>query len=437
MAFNRNPREERKRKQLGNSLTGNTTSAQSYASNNYSQMSNSYNAQANAIKAPATQRPTGGLAPNKYQSQYEAAYNAIKDRDPFSYNQKKDPLYQQYADMYARNAKLAMQDTMGQAAALTGGYGNSYAQTAGQAMYNQAMAGLNEKALDLYNAALNSYNAEGDRLAQMYSMAADMYGNENDNLRYAAELAENQYQYDNNYAQQMREYYSDLGYKYGAMGEDARQYDQNFNENRRQFDLNYNEDKRRYDQDFEYQKYADDSQMAYNLMVNGYNPDGTRTAAWQQQYDDEQKWKERDLAYNYMVQGYNPDGTRTKAWQDQYDDEQNWKNSELAYNLMVNGYNPDGTRTDTWKAENAGYNRTVAINPNARAIDYTQNGYGNTDRAENFKKTIMSPQRWAKSGKKGTYADYIEGEIDDLYTKGELTPGEAEYLLRYYSLYDE
>ena len=35
-----------------------------------------------------------------------------------------DPLYMSYRDRYAREGRLAMKNTMGQAAALTGGYGS-------------------------------------------------------------------------------------------------------------------------------------------------------------------------------------------------------------------------------------------------------------------------------------------------------------------------
>ena len=50
----------------------------------------------------------------------------------FKYNVNADPLYQQYKDQYIQGGKLAMMDTMGKAAALTGGYGSTYGQQVGQ-----------------------------------------------------------------------------------------------------------------------------------------------------------------------------------------------------------------------------------------------------------------------------------------------------------------
>ena len=49
-------------------------------------------------------------------------------------------LFDQYADYYKRQGMLAMEDTVGRAAALTGGYGNSYAEVAGNQAYGSHIA---------------------------------------------------------------------------------------------------------------------------------------------------------------------------------------------------------------------------------------------------------------------------------------------------------
>jgi hypothetical protein len=69
------------------------------------------------------------------QGAYDKAMNDILNRKAFSYDLNGDALYQQYKDMYMAQGKLAMQDTMGQAASMTGGYGNSYAASAGNQAY--------------------------------------------------------------------------------------------------------------------------------------------------------------------------------------------------------------------------------------------------------------------------------------------------------------
>jgi hypothetical protein len=65
---------------------------------------------------------------------------------------------------------MAMMDTMGQAAAMTGGYGNSFAQTAGQQVYNQNLNQLNNIIPELQQMAYDRYNQEGQDLLNMYNM---------------------------------------------------------------------------------------------------------------------------------------------------------------------------------------------------------------------------------------------------------------------------
>lgn len=128
---------------------------------------------------------------NKWSQQLEDAYYNIANREKFSYDMNNDAFYNQYAQRYQQNAKLAMDNTVAQTSALTGGYANSYAATAGQAMYNQQMEGLNDRATELYQLALQQYNAEGDRLNNIYSMTANAYGMEQDRIN--AEVAEAQW----------------------------------------------------------------------------------------------------------------------------------------------------------------------------------------------------------------------------------------------------
>lgn len=104
---------------------------------------------------------------SKYQAQIDGLLDQIAGRGAFHYNLSEDPLYQQYKNQYMENGRAAMRDTMGQAAALTGGYGSSYASTAGNQAYQQYLGQLNDKALDLQQNALNVYQAEGSRLQQL------------------------------------------------------------------------------------------------------------------------------------------------------------------------------------------------------------------------------------------------------------------------------
>lgn len=94
---------------------------------------------------------------NGYMSDYE-------NRDKFSYDFNTDALYQQYKDKYIKQAKMASADVMGQAAAMTGGYGSSYAQTVGNQAYQSSLEQLNDVIPELYQLAYDKYNQEGQDL---------------------------------------------------------------------------------------------------------------------------------------------------------------------------------------------------------------------------------------------------------------------------------
>ena len=128
--------------------------------------------------------------PGAYQSPWENQINdylnQIQNRDPFSYDMNSDALYNQYKDQYIQQGRMAMMDTMGQAAAMTGGYGNSYAQTVGQQAYNQYLGQLNEVMPELYGMAYDRYQQEGQDLLNMYGIYMDRenqeYGRYQDEL---------------------------------------------------------------------------------------------------------------------------------------------------------------------------------------------------------------------------------------------------------------
>jgi len=115
---------------------------------------------------------------SKYMPQIESLYDKVMNRDKFSYDVNADPLYQQYKNQYAQMGQLAMQDTIGNAAALTGGYGNSWAATAGNQAYQGYLQQLNNKVPELYQQAYAQYAQEGEDLQNQLALAAGMYEDE-------------------------------------------------------------------------------------------------------------------------------------------------------------------------------------------------------------------------------------------------------------------
>ncbi len=96
-------------------------------------------------------------------------FNAEK----FSYDVYSDPLYNQYKQLYVSEGKKAMENAIGNASAITGGYGNSYAQTAGNLAYNEHLDKLTNVIPELYSAAYSRYEDELDRIEKQLGYLAD------------------------------------------------------------------------------------------------------------------------------------------------------------------------------------------------------------------------------------------------------------------------
>ena len=167
--------------------------------------------------------------PGEYQSAWQGQLNdkisQILNRDQFSYDLNADALYQQYADQYVQQGKMAMMDTMGQAQAMTGGYGNSYAQSVGQQAYQAHLQQLNDIVPELYGMALDRYNQEGQELYNQAALMAQQedqdYGRYMDSMN--AWLTERDYltgRYDSERDYDYGKYADDRDFSYGSFIDD-------------------------------------------------------------------------------------------------------------------------------------------------------------------------------------------------------------------------
>lgn len=148
--------------------------------------------------------------PDEFESKYEGQISDILDnilnRPKFSYTAEdmtNDDLYKMYRDQYLRQGNLAMRDTMGNAASLTGGYGNTYASAAGQQAYDNYVSMLNDKALDFYDRAYQRYNDEGQNLYNQMNVVTGL-----DNTDYQR------------YRDTVSDYYNDLNYYNGRYNQE-------------------------------------------------------------------------------------------------------------------------------------------------------------------------------------------------------------------------
>ena len=148
--------------------------------------------------------------PDEFESKYEGQISDILDnilnRPKFSYTSEdmtNDDLYKMYRDQYMRQGNLAMRDTMGNAASLTGGYGNTYASAAGRQAYDNYVSMLNDKALDFYDRAYQRYNDEGQNLYNQMNVVTGL-----DNTDYQR------------HRDTVSDYYNDLNYYNGRYNQE-------------------------------------------------------------------------------------------------------------------------------------------------------------------------------------------------------------------------
>ena len=106
--------------------------------------------------------------PSSFDSEYDdlisAEINNYKNKT-FSYDAEKDPLYSSYKKAYTREGRRASEDTMAQAAAMTGGIPSSYAIGAGQQANNYYASQMADKIPELEERAYNRFqNDKADLL---------------------------------------------------------------------------------------------------------------------------------------------------------------------------------------------------------------------------------------------------------------------------------
>lgn len=192
--------------------------------------------------------------PGQYQSQWQQQMDDLlkqyQNRQPFQYDINADAMYKQMVDNYVRQGKQAMMDTMGQAASMTGGYGNSYAQTAGQQTYQGYLQGANDMMPQFYQMSLDRYQAEGNQLLNQYNLMANQ-----EDAAYSR------------YVDQVNRYYSELDRLQGAY-DSERDYDYSRFQN---------------DQAFDYGMYTDEQNRQYQA-----DRDAVEDSRWDEQWQYQQ-----------------------------------------------------------------------------------------------------------------------------------------------------
>ena len=134
---------------------------------------------------------------SSYDGEIGRLFEKIVQRPAFQYDPEGDPLFNSYRDRTVREGRLAMRDTMGQAAHLTGGYGSSYGQAVGQQQYDAYLQKLGDAMPELYGAALKKWQAEGEQLSSQFGAASALaerdYGRARDKAAMASQIEQKGY----------------------------------------------------------------------------------------------------------------------------------------------------------------------------------------------------------------------------------------------------
>lgn len=304
--------------------------------------------------------------PGAYQSQWSEKLNGILDkitnRKPFQYDVNADALYQMYKDQYVQQGKMAMQDTMGQAATMTGGYGNSYAQGVGQQAYQGYLQQLTGKIPELARQAQDQYNQEGQELYNLYSL---MGSQENqDYSRYRDDMGQWNTDMDRLYNQYLNE--RNFQYQQGRDQVSDSRYDQEwqYQQNRDQVadarydrEFAYQQDRdqvadARYDREFQYQQGRD--QVADARYDREFQYQQNRDQVSDARYDQEWQYQQnRDQV---------SDSRYDQEWQYQQE-----KNNQSLAQAQVDYLLSLGVKPNDELMKAAGYDSQYANEAMARA----------------------------------------------------------------------
>ena len=264
-----------------------------------------------------------GAFQSNYKPQIDNILNGIMNRKSFDMNTDKNyqTLYNQMKESYLQAGDRAMRNAVGNAATLSGGYGNSYAQAVGQQAYDNYLQGLNSKNLELMNMAYGMYKDEN----------ADKYNQ----LRALQGLDESDY---GRYRDKVGDFNTERNYLTGRYDAE-RSFDYDKYKNRLdQFNLenqfNYNVEKdrlaqRNLEQDFNYRRWQDILNQRNTDRQFGYNKeqDALSQQNWLKQFDYNKS--QDDRSQDNWLKEFDYNAAQDALAQQNYIEERDWNRAHM------------------------------------------------------------------------------------------------------------
>lgn len=345
-----------------------------------------------------------------YSDDVKAMLDKIMNREKFSYDVDKDPLFQQALASSMNSGKQAMQDTIGQASALTGGYGSTYATSAGNQAYNAFIEDAYDNLPQYYQMAMEAYQMEGEEMYRQFGMFSELDDKEfNRNVAaYDATYQHRNQMYNEAYTM-FRDTKSDA---YAMANLQLNEHAQRVNDAYNLYNAASNQEDKMYER--EYNSWADSINNAWK-EIELYNGD-----AWANKNFDEgvrqyeQTFAEQKRQYNESLA-----------------EQKRQHNEQMSYN---------------WASLNAKKSGGDGSDISSIISDEEVKTAFNSKEVKTFKSSLLSPDEFNRRGKKATfngkqvvfdnYDQYVDAKIEVAYNngKGSLSEHQVLVLKAYYQL---
>lgn len=258
--------------------------------------------------------------------------NQIRNRGSFSYDASKDQLFQNAMATAMKSGQIAMADTMGQASALTGGYGSSYATQASASAYANVINNTLEQLPEYYRLNLDAYNQQGEELRAMYSMEKDLVDTQKNDILNEYNMAQDELQFGYN------DYWSKVGQE-NTLRQEAYQKERNaIDDARYEDEKTYNREQDALNNAFREKEFEHTVNMDNeNLQLK---KDSLALDKWQAQDNSSRGW----ASLNHSIE-QDAISNSLKAQQlEASAKQQEWENAYAETSLYVkNGYKQDAS----------------------------------------------------------------------------------------------
>lgn len=345
-----------------------------------------------------------------YTDEVEAMMNKIMNREEFVYDADSDQLFQQALASAMNSGKTAMQDTIGQASALTGGYGSTYATSAGNQAYNAFIEDAYDNLPEYYQMALQAYQIEGEEMYKQLGMFSDADAREWGRTMDAYNATS---QYRNQaYNEAYTLHQDSITNAYNSANFQLNENGQLVNNAFNIYNVSSNEYEKSYAKDYD----------EWNAKVQQATTNaGFENTDWWNQTNFDEGVRQYNETFDYQKER---DAVKDSQWQQEFAETKRVNDAQIAkmYSSGSGGGGSGGRVYTYQEMEKA----------------------ANSDSTKLFIASVLTPNEFSRRGNQATldkktmrfdtYDQYVEEVMESKYKAGSLTEREVAYLKGYYGI---